>query len=149
MSMTVAIGSDHAGFTLKQSLASWLRDQGHQVMDVGTDSTDRVDYPGFGVAVATAVASGQASVGVAVCGSGQGICMAANKVPGIRAGVIRTVQDAIMTRRHNNANVACFGEQVTDPIEAIAALDAFLATGFDGGRHQARIDQLAELDRRP
>jgi len=96
--------------------------------------------------VGQAVASGQAEFGVAVCGSGQGICMAANKVPGIRAGIIRGTWDAEMTRLHNDANVACFGERATEPAVAIAALQVFLHTGFEGGRHAARVEQLGELD---
>jgi ribose 5-phosphate isomerase B len=143
--MRIAIGSDHAGFTLKQSLASWLRDQGHDIQDLGTDSTDRTDYPQFGAAVGRAVVDGDADAGVAVCGSGQGISMAANKVPGVRAAVLRTEEDAQMTRAHNDANVACFGERVTDAENAKRVLDVFLATPFDGGRHATRVDQLDEM----
>ena len=142
---TIAIGSDHAGFELKSALKEWLSQSGYQVDDVGTFSDERVDYPQFGSAVGHAVASGSAAFGVVVCGSGQGICMAANKVSGARAGVIRTVNDAEMTRRHNNANVACFGQSVTTPDDAIAALDVFLHTDFEGGRHAPRVEQLNEL----
>ena len=144
--MRIAIGSDHAGFVLKETLRTWLGEQGHEVLDLGTHSDDRVDYPHFGAAVGRAVASGEADLGVAVCGSGQGICMAANKIPGVRGGVIRDEQDAEMTRRHNDANVACFGERVTDAPTAIRALEVFLATGFDGGRHEVRVEMLGELD---
>lgn len=144
--MRIVIGSDHAGFRLKEEIKQWLAQAGHAVVDVGTDSEDRVDYPDFGAAVGRAVASGEADRGVAVCGSGQGICMAANKVPGIRAGVVRDREDAEMIRRHNDANVACFGERVTTPEVALGALEVFLATGFDGGRHQARVEKLSGLD---
>lgn len=144
--MRIAIGSDHAGFLLKQTLGEWLRGRGHEVIDVGTHSEDRVDYPRYGALVGQAVASGAVDRGVAVCGSGQGICMAANKVPGVRGGVIRDDADAEMTRRHNDANVACFGERFTDAPTAVAALAVFLATPFDGGRHEARVEQLARLD---
>jgi ribose 5-phosphate isomerase B len=144
--MKIAIGSDHAGFLLKESLRSWLADNGYDVLDLGTHSEERVDYPDYGVAVGQAVASGVADRGVAVCGSGQGICMAANKVPGVRGGVIRDEQDAEMTRRHNDANVACFGGRVTEPDVAIAALKVFLETGFDGGRHEGRVEKLTRLD---
>lgn len=143
---TIAIGSDHAGFELKSALKSWLISEGHEVLDLGTTSTDRVDYPHFGAEVGHAVVDGRAAVGVAVCGSGQGICMAANKVPGVRGGVIRDALDAEMTRRHNDANVACFGERVTSPDTAIRALAVFLATPFEGGRHEARVEQLGDLD---
>ncbi|MDD2818727.1 MAG: ribose 5-phosphate isomerase B [Candidatus Nanopelagicales bacterium] len=144
--MIIAIGSDHAGFVLKEHLRGWLVEQGHDVIDLGAYSSDRVDYPHFGAEVGRTVASGKAAFGVAVCGSGQGICMAANKVPGVRAGIIRDTQDAAMTRQHNNANVACFGERVTDPDVAVGALKVFLETAFEGGRHEARVEQLAELD---
>lgn len=146
--MRVVIGSDHAGFQLKEELKSWLAGEGHEVIDVGTHSDERVDYPEYGEQVARTVMSGDADRGVAVCGSGQGICMAANKVHGIRAGIIRDTQDAEMTRRHNDANVACFGERVTDPAEAIAALRVFLETGFEGGRHADRVLQLDQIDLR-
>jgi ribose 5-phosphate isomerase B len=144
--MRIAIGSDHAGYHLKTTLAGWLADSGYEVTDLGTYTDERVDYPHYGALVGRAVASGQADRGVAVCGSGQGICMAANKVPGVRGGVIRDVADAEMTRRHNDANVACFGERFTEPDAAIAALRVFLETEFEGGRHEARVEQLGHLD---
>lgn len=147
MARTVAIGSDHAGFHLKTVLVNYLTEQGYDVIDAGTNSEDRVDYPHFGAAVAKLVAAGEVDRGVLVCGSGQGVCMAANKVPGARAGVVRDSQDAEMIRRHNNANIACFGERVTDAVTAVEALGVFLDTEFEGGRHQPRVDQLAALDR--
>ena len=144
--MKIAIGSDHAGFVLKGTLAAWMADNGYEVEDLGTYTDERTDYPRFGARVGRAVASGQADLGVAVCGSGEGICMAANKVPGVRGAVIRDIADAEMTRRHNNANVACFGERFTGPDVATSALQVFLETAFDGGRHQDRVDLLTELD---
>ncbi len=144
--MRIAIGSDHAGFHLKNSLRDWLLSEGHEVEDVGTFSAERADYPVYGAAAAAKVANGDAEFGVLVCGSGQGICMAANKVAGVRAGVIRDELDALMTRQHNDANVACFGERVTEADVAIGALRIFLATEFEGGRHQNRVDLLGELD---
>jgi RpiB/LacA/LacB family sugar-phosphate isomerase len=144
--MRIAIGSDHAGFALKETLRTWLVDQGHDVRDLGTHSEERVDYPHFGAAVGRAVAAGDVDLGVAVCGSGQGICMAANKIPGVRGGVIRDEQDAEMTRRHNDANVACFGERFTDPQVAVDSLRVFVETPFDGGRHEARVKMLERLD---
>ena len=145
--MRIAVGSDHAGFHLKNTLRDWLLSEGHEVEDVGTFTAERADYPLFGAAAAAKVANGDADFGVVVCGSGQGICMAANKVAGIRAGVIRDEQDAEMTRLHNDANVACFGERVTQPEVAINALRVFLATEFEGGRHQNRVELLSELDK--
>lgn len=144
--MRIAIGSDHAGFVLKETLRTWLVEQGHEVQDLGAYSEERVDYPHFGAAVGRAVASGDVDLGVAVCGSGQGICMAANKIPGVRGGVIRDAQDAEMTRRHNDANVACFGERFTEPQVAVDSLRVFLETPFDGGRHEARVEMLERLD---
>jgi ribose 5-phosphate isomerase B len=144
--MRIAIGSDHAGFALKETLRTWLIEQGHDVLDLGAHSDERVDYPHFGALVGRAVAAGEVELGVAVCGSGQGICMAANKIPGVRGGVIRDEQDAEMTRRHNDANVACFGERFTEPDTAIAALRVFLSTPFDGGRHEGRVEMLGRLD---
>lgn len=144
--MRIAVGSDHAGFHLKNTLRDWLLSEGHEVEDVGTFSAERADYPIYGAAAAAKVSSGDADFGVVVCGSGQGICMAANKVAGIRAGVIRDEQDAEMSRLHNDANVACFGERVTEPETAIKALRVFLSTEFEGGRHQNRVDLLGELD---
>lgn len=144
--MRIAIGSDHAGFALKETLRQWLLDEGHEVTDLGTYSEERVDYPHYGGLVGRAVASGEADRGVAVCGSGQGICMAANKVPGVRGGVIRDEADADITRRHNDANVACFGGRFTEPEAAIASLRVFLTTDFDGGRHQQRVEKLTRLD---
>jgi len=144
--MRIAIGSDHAGFALKETLRTWLIEQGHDVLDLGAYSEERVDYPHFGALVGRAVAAGEVELGVAVCGSGQGICMAANKIPGVRGGVIRDEQDAEMTRRHNDANVACFGERFTEPDTAIAALRVFLSTPFDGGRHEGRVEMLGRLD---
>lgn len=145
--MRIAIGSDHAGFHLKTALAKWLLAAGYEVDDLGTYSEDRVDYPHFGASVGRAVAQGRADRGVVVCGSGQGVCMAANKIPGVRGGVIRDEADAEITRRHNNANVACFGERFTGPDVAESALRVFLETEFEGGRHEARVEQLGELDR--
>jgi len=143
--MRIVIGSDHAGFELKQALKQWLTEQGYEVTDVGTHSSDRVDYPEFGAKVGADVASGAADFGVAVCGSGQGICMAANKVSGVRSAIIRDAQDARMTRGHNDANVACFGERITEPGAAIEALEVFLTSPFEGGRHQDRVEQLNEM----
>ncbi len=146
MAQKVAIGSDHAGFHLKTALSHWLGEQGYEVVDVGTDSEERVDYPHFGAGVARLVAAGEVARGVVVCGSGQGVCMAANKVPGARAGVVRDDLDAEMIRRHNDANIACFGERVTDVATAVSALAVFMVTDFEAGRHTARVDQLGALD---
>ena len=141
----IALGCDHAGFELKQQLAACLQDWGYEVIDLGTHSSDRVDYPDYGAAVGQAVAGGQADVGVAVCGSGIGIAMAANKIPGIRAATVHDTTTAELSRLHNDANVACFGERLTEPAVAIEALKVFLETGFEGGRHEARVGKLNQL----
>lgn len=143
--MRIAIGSDHAGFTLKSALAAHLRELGHEVIDCGTYSEERADYPAYGAEVARAVATGKAERGVAVCGSGIGICMAANKIPGIRAGVAYDDETARLMRLHNDAQIICFGERLTSPAVALSALDTFLTTEFEGGRHQNRVDQLNNL----
>lgn len=142
---TVAVGSDHAGFALKDELSRHLVGRGFQVLDVGTDSTDRVDYPDFGTLVGTAVVSGQADLGVAVCGSGLGICMAANKVAGVRAAPVHDVTSARLTRQHNDANVICFGERLIGVEVAVEALDAWLDATFEGGRHADRVAKLDAL----
>lgn len=144
--MKIAIGSDHAGFHLKETLRAWLEQNGHEVTDCGTYSDERADYPVFGEAVADRVAAGNVDCGVLVCGSGQGICMSANKVAGVRAGVIRTSMDAEMTRSHNDANVACFGERITEPDVALAALKVFLETPFEGGRHADRVALMTRIE---
>lgn len=143
--MKIVLGSDHAGFELKSALSAWLLVMGHEIYDVGGFSEERVDYPGFGAELGRVISAGEAELGVAVCGSGQGICMAANKIHGIRGAVIRTVEDAQLSRAHNNANVACFGSRVTDPLAAKEAVAAFLSTPFEGGRHADRVAQLDEL----
>ena len=145
--MRIAVGSDHAGFALKSLIVDQLAAAGHEVLDLGTDTADvSVDYPLFGHAVGEAVAAGRADRGICVCGTGIGIGIAANKVPGIRAAVAHDGTTARLARAHNDANVLCLGERTTGPVEATDAVDVFLATGFDGGRHQRRIDQIAGFD---
>ncbi len=142
---TIALGADHAGFVLKDLLGQHLVDRGFEILDLGTNTADRVDYPDFGAAVGRAVASGQAQLGVAVCGSGIGISMAANKVHGIRAAVVHDETSARLSRQHNNANVVCFGERLIGETVAVAALDAWLDATFQGGRHAGRVEKLDDL----
>lgn len=144
--MKIAIASDHAGFELKQLVASHLRDQGFDVLDLGTTSNDRVDYPDYGAAVGRAVAGGEAERGVAVCGSGIGICMAANKIDGVRAATVHDVTSARFARLHNDANVVCLGERFIGQQVAFDAVDAFLSTDFEGGRHAARVQKINDLE---
>jgi ribose 5-phosphate isomerase B len=140
--MKISIGSDHAGFQAKGVLASHLRAKGLDVADVGAFSDSPSDYPDFAKKVAAAVASRSADLGVLICGSGIGMCMAANRVRGVRAAVIRSAQDAEMSRRHNGANVACFAARFSSTDDICSWMDLFLNTQFEGGRHQARIDKL-------
>ncbi len=142
----IAVGSDHAGYALKEQLADELRDLGHEVQDLGVHSNDRVDYPDFGAAVGRAVAGGDAELGLCVCGSGIGIAMAANKIPGVRAATVHDATSARLSRQHNDANVLCLGERLTEPEVASEALRAWLDAEFEGGRHVGRIDKLSALD---
>lgn len=143
--MRIAVGADHAGYGLKQALADHLRSIGHDVTDCGTHTGDRVDYPDFGAAVGRAVSGGDADLGLCVCGSGNGIAMAANKVAGVRAAVAYDVTSARLARAHNDANVLCIGERLTGADVAREALDAWLEAAFEGGRHQARVNKLDGL----
>ncbi|WP_366656367.1 ribose 5-phosphate isomerase B [Fodinicurvata sp. EGI_FJ10296] len=139
----VAIASDHAGFGLKSELVTLLTEQGHTVIDLGTgNDADSVDYPDFGRAVAQAVTSGDAAFGVAVCGTGIGISIAANRLSGCRAALCHDVTTARLSRQHNDANVLALGARVIGPAVARECLEAFLDTGFEGGRHQRRLDKL-------
>jgi len=143
--MRIAVGSDHAGFLLKEALAGQLRERGHEVVDCGTDSVERVDYPDYGAAVGRTVASGDAEAGVCVCGSGIGIAMAANKIRGVRAATVHDVTSARLSRAHNDANVICFGERLIGPEVARQALDAWLDATFEEGRHTGRVAKLDAL----
>ncbi|MGO9581934.1 MAG: ribose 5-phosphate isomerase B [Acidimicrobiales bacterium] len=144
--MRVAVGSDHAGFELKQLLAGRLVSLGHEVVDLGTHSEDPVDYPDFGAAVGRSVVSGDTDFGVCVCGTGIGIAIAANKIRGVRAAVVHDVTSARLAREHNNANVICFGERLVGPEVATDSLEMFLKSEFAGGRHLQRIEKIAALE---
>lgn len=140
--MKIAVGSDHAGFTLKESVKVYLKSQGHEVTDLGCHSEERCDYPDYASQVAKAVAGGKAERGVLVCGSGIGMCMSANRVRGVRAAVLRIPEDAQLSRKHNDANVACLGGRLTAPEEAQKLLETFLTTPFEGGRHVSRVGKI-------
>ncbi len=144
--MRIAIGSDHAGFLLKQDLAAFLVEGGHQVDDLGTTNDERVDYPDFGAAVGRSVASGANELGVCVCGTGIGISIAANKVDGVRAAVIHDVTSARLAKEHNDANVVCLGARLVGPEVAQESLHAFLATTWQAGRHAERVDKITALE---
>lgn len=140
---TIAIGCDHAGLNLKSLLKSDLEAAGYDVLDLGTNGPDSVDYPDFGFAVAEAIADGKAEKGVLVCGSGIGISIAANRNPAVRAAVVTNSLTAQLARQHNDANVVCFGERLVGSEIARDAMKVFLETEFEGGRHARRVDKLA------
>lgn len=140
--MKVAIASDHAGFHLKTALVRHLQEAGHQVDDLGPASADRVDYPDFAQKVSRAVAAGEVTRGVLVCGSGIGMSMAANRFEGVRAVVAMNIIQAQLSRAHNNANVLCLGERLVGISLAEAILDAFMTSQFEGGRHEGRVAKI-------
>jgi ribose 5-phosphate isomerase B len=142
----IAIGGDHAGYPLKQHLAGVLTEWGHAVDDLGTDSTEPVDYPPFCAAVARAVVRGAADVGVVLGGSGQGEQISANKVHGARAALCNDLYTARMAREHNNANVLSIGARIVAPELAEEITRIFLDTAFEGGRHQRRLDEIAKIE---
>ena len=145
MAMRIALAADHAGFVLKDELAAFLRDAGHDVRDLGTNSADSVDYPEFGSRLARAIAAGEADRGVVVCGSGIGISIAVNRDPACRCARVDDALSAALAREHNDANVIALGARLIGPDMAKACVAAFLGTEFAGGRHQRRVDQLSSL----
>ena len=144
--MRVSIGADHAGFEQKQALAAYLESKGFEVTDRGPDSDDRVDYPDYAAPVARDVAEGAADFGVLVCGTGIGMAMAADKVPGVRAANIITSEFAALCREHNDANVIALSGRFVPLEENERILDTFLATDFGGGRHAGRVEKIMALD---
>lgn len=142
----VAVGADHAGLRLKVELVAFLRQEGHEVVDLGTHDGARCDYPDFAQAVGLAVASGAAAWGLLVCGTGVGMAMAANKINGVRAAVVSDSFSARATRQHNDANVLCLGERVVGGGLAVELLRAFLDGAFEGGRHADRVAKLHLLE---
>ncbi len=143
--MRIALAADHAGFALKDELAAFLREQGHEVSDLGTNGPDSVDYPEFGAKLASAIAAGEAERGIAVCGSGIGISIAVNRNPACRCARVDDPLSAALAREHNDANVLALGARLIGADMAKACLLAFLGTQFAGGRHQRRVDLLSPL----
>jgi ribose 5-phosphate isomerase B len=140
--MVILAASDHAGFDLKELLIKHARDIGHEVVDLGPPSRESVDYPDYAHDLARRLAAGEADVGVLVCGTGIGMCMAANRHTGVRAALCHDALTAELARRHNDANVLCMGGRTTGPGLAIQMLDIFLATPFNGGRHARRVEKI-------
>lgn len=146
--MKIAVGSDHVGLELKGRLLQHLDEKGIEYHDFGTYTTDRTDYPVYGEAVANAVASGEYDRGLLLCGTGVGISLSANKVPGIRAVVCSEPYSALLSRQHNDTNILAMGSRVVGSDLALMILDAWLDGVFEGGRHQRRVEMIAEIERR-
>lgn len=145
--MKLCIGSDHAGFSLKNELMVGLRDDGYDVEDLGTFSEQSCDYPDIARDVGQAVAAGRFALGILICGTGIGMSMAANKIAGVRAALCSDTFSARMARRHNDANVLCLGARVIGPGLAMEVTSAFLKDAFEGGRHQRRVDKMGALEK--
>jgi len=145
--MRIALGSDHAGFDLKSHLIEYLTSEGHETLDLGTNSTEPVDYPPYCAAVGRSVVAGEADWGIVLGGSGQGEQLAANKVRGVRAALCNSLYTARLARSHNDANVLAIGGRVVGTGLAEEIVTLFGATEFEGGRHQRRVDQVMEIER--
>ncbi len=146
--MRLAVGSDHAGYRLKEAVLLWLREMGHEALDKGTGSDASVDYPDFAEAVCEAVTGGEADLGILVCGTGLGMAITANKVAGIRAVTCSDPFSARCSREHNDANVLCIGERVIGFGVAREVVEAFLNASFAGGRHVGRVNKITEIERK-
>ena len=143
--MRIAIGNDHGAVELKRHLVKYLEGVGHEVINVGTDDTASTDYPIYAARVAKQVLSGACEKGIVICGTGLGISIAANKIKGIRCAVCSEPVSASLARRHNDANMLALGARIIGPVMAEAIADTFLTTGFEGGRHQIRVDMIMKL----
>lgn len=146
--MRIAVGADHAGWVLKEPLVNYLIEHGWDVEDFGTFGTEAVDYPDYASKVADAVAKGDVDRGLLICGTGQGMCMTANKVHGVRAALAHDVVSARLAREHNDANVLTMGARLVAEPLAEEVLDTFLSTQFSGGRHQRRVEKIEDIERR-
>lgn len=144
--MKIAIGSDHGGYNLKEAIKKHLEEKGIEYKDFGTNSAESVDYPEFGMRVAEAVKSGEFDKGIVCCGTGIGISISANKVPGIRCAVVSDTFSAEMSRLHNNANVLALGERVVGKGLALKIVDVWLETEFEGGRHERRVNKIGDIE---
>ena len=143
--MKISIGSDHAGFEIKEMIISLLKRLKHDVLDLGTNSIDSVDYPVYGLKVGESIKNKIVDMGVVVCGSGIGISIAANKISGVRAALCTSVEHAILSRKHNNANVLALGARLTDEKNIKEIVIKWLNTSFEGGRHQKRINLIEKI----
>jgi len=143
MNKKIAIGGDHAGFSLKQPLIQWLLERGYEIKDFGTYSADSADYADFAHPVALAVESGEFDLGILVCGSGQGVAITANKHQGIRAALVWDIPLAALSRQHNDANIICLPARFISEAVAFDCVDIFLHADFEGGRHATRVGKIA------
>lgn len=146
--LKIAIGSDHGGIELKEEIFKHLKTKGYEVVDVGTNSHESCHYPIFGAAVANLVSTKECDFGIVVCTSGEGICIAANKVKGVRCGIAYNDEVAKLMRQHNDANVIAFGQKFMETNDVLKRVDIFLNTEFEGGRHQTRVDMITEIETR-
>jgi ribose 5-phosphate isomerase B len=146
--MRIGIANDHAAVEMKKEIVSYLESKGFEVVNYGTDTNDSVDYPLYGEKVATAIRDGEVDLGVLICGTGIGISLAANKVPGIRAAVVSEPISARLSREHNNANIIAFGARIVGLEEAKGIVDAFFGAEFLGERHERRVNMIDEVDKR-
>lgn len=144
LNMKIGLASDHAGFDMKEIVKAHLIARGFEVQDFGTHSADSADYPDYAHPLSQAINTGELAQGIMVCGSGQGMCMTANKYPEVRAALVWTAELASLTRQHNDANVLCLPGRFIEPDVARAAVDAFLNSDFEGGRHQRRVDKISK-----
>lgn len=143
--MIIPIASDHAGFEAKEITKSLLEEMGHMPVDFGTHSPDSVDYPDYAVQVAQKVSSGEHSSGILICGSGQGMCMTANKFPNVRGALVYSVEVAELSRQHNNANILCLPGRELKPDQIREILNAWFDADFEGGRHERRVNKIHSL----
>jgi ribose 5-phosphate isomerase B len=143
LSKPVVIGSDHAGFEYKMALVQWLTEKGYTMRDMGVDENKSVDYPDYAHPVASAVEKGEAAFGILLCGSANGVCITANKHQGIRAGLAFELEVAKLIRQHNDANVICIPARFVSLEYAKQMIEIFMSTGFEGGRHQTRVNKIA------
>lgn len=144
--MKIALACDHGGLNLKNSVGAYLKEHGYEVVDFGTTTTDSCDYPDYALPAAEAVASGECDKGILICSTGIGVSIVANKVPGVRCAHCHDVYCAEFTRRHNNANVLAMGEKVVGAGYALQIVETFLATEFEGGRHERRVNKISAIE---
>lgn len=145
--MKIALGADHGGYSLKEDIKNWLKSSGYEVVDFGCESAEPVDYPEYALVVAREVAEGREDIGILVCGTGIGMSITANKVPGIRAALCNDVYCAEHARRHNDANIMAIGGRIVAPETAIEIVKTFLTAKFEGGRHGRRVGKIMQVEK--